>query len=128
LEISRYERSECSLSTKDKRFSELSLSSVTGLFYIFLFGIILSCVIAFTEFLMTAKAESEKLDVDFREILRIKMIEYVILAVVNTNGFSIFVKFIIGIWLVLQSMHKDNLNLAEPKMNVMILAPMKKRK
>jgi hypothetical protein len=106
----------------------LSLSSVTGLFYIFLFGIILSCVIAFTEFLMTAKAESEKLDVDFREILRIKMIEYVILAVVNMNCFSIFVKFIIGIWLVLQSMHKDNLNLVEPKMNVMILAPMKKRK
>jgi hypothetical protein len=77
LSISRYERSECSQSTKDKRFSELSLSSVTGLFYIFLFGVILSCVIAFTEFLITAKAESEKLNIDFREILRIKMIEYV---------------------------------------------------
>ncbi|CAF0723950.1 unnamed protein product [Adineta ricciae] len=70
-----YERSECSLSSKDKRFSELSLSSVTGLFYIFLFGIIVSCLIAFTEFLITAKAESEKLEVSFREILRIKMIE-----------------------------------------------------
>ena len=71
----RYERSECSQSTKDKRFSELSLSSVTGLFYIFLVGVILSCIIAFTEFLITAKAESEKLRIDFREILRIKMIE-----------------------------------------------------
>ncbi|CAF1156157.1 unnamed protein product [Adineta steineri] len=70
-----YERSECSLTAKDKRFSELSLSSVTGLFYIFLFGIILSCVIAFSEFLITAKAESEKLQISFREILRIKMIE-----------------------------------------------------
>jgi hypothetical protein len=76
--IPRFERSECSQSAKDKRFSELSLSSVTGLFYIFLFGIILSCVIAFTEFLITAKAESEKLQIGFREILRIKMIEYVI--------------------------------------------------
>ncbi len=57
----------------------MSLSSVTGLFYIFLFGIILSCVIAFTEFLITAKTESEKLHISFREILRIKMIEYVIL-------------------------------------------------
>ena len=70
-----YERSECSQSAKDKRFSELSLSSVTGLFYIFLFGVILSCIIAFAEFLITAKAESEKLRIDFREILRIKMIE-----------------------------------------------------
>ena len=60
---------------KDKRFSELSLSSVTGLFYIFLFGIILSCLIAFLEFLITAQAESKKLDLTFREILRIKMIE-----------------------------------------------------
>jgi len=76
--ISRYERSECSLNTKDKRFSELSLSSVTGLFYIFLFGIILSCIIAFMEFLITAKNESETLNINFREILRIKMIEYVI--------------------------------------------------
>lgn len=73
----RYDRSECSQATKDKRFSELSLSSVTGLFYIFLFGIILSCIIAFTEFIITAKNESETLKIDFREILRIKMIEYV---------------------------------------------------
>lgn len=73
----RYERSQCFQSSKDKRFSELSLSSVTGLFYIFLFGIILSCAIAFTEFLITAKAESEKLKIGFQEILRIKMIEYV---------------------------------------------------
>ncbi|CAF3438343.1 unnamed protein product [Rotaria socialis] len=70
-----FERSQCNQLAKDKRFSELSLSSVTGLFYIFLFGIILSCVIAFTEFLITAKAESEQLNIDFREILRIKMIE-----------------------------------------------------
>lgn len=63
------------MSSKDKRFSELSLSSVTGLFYIFLFGVILSCLIAFTEFLITAKAESEQLEVSFQEILRIKMIE-----------------------------------------------------
>ena len=75
LFVFRYERSECSQSAKDKRFSELSLSSVTGLFYIFLVGVILSCVIAFTEFMITAKAESEKLHIDFREILRIKMIE-----------------------------------------------------
>ncbi|CAF4648178.1 unnamed protein product, partial [Rotaria magnacalcarata] len=32
-------------------------------------------VIAFTEFLITAKTESEQLNIDFREILRIKMIE-----------------------------------------------------
>ncbi|CAF3809797.1 unnamed protein product [Rotaria magnacalcarata] len=70
-----FERSQCNQLAKDKRFSELSLSSVTGLFYIFLFGIILSCVIAFTEFLITAKTESEQLNIDFREILRIKMIE-----------------------------------------------------
>ncbi|CAF1245495.1 unnamed protein product [Rotaria sordida] len=70
-----FDRSECSQTAKDKRFSELSLSSVTGLFYIFLFGIMLSCIIAFTEFLITAKAESEQLRIDFREILRIKMIE-----------------------------------------------------
>jgi len=79
ISISRYERSECPQTGRDKRFSELSLSSITGLFYIFLFGVILSCVIAFTEFLITAKTESEKLQIDFREILRIKMIEYVIL-------------------------------------------------
>jgi len=41
----------------------------------------LSCVIAFTEFLITAKTESERLNIDFREILRIKMIEYVILSI-----------------------------------------------
>ena len=70
-----YERSECSQGPNDKRFSELSLSSVTGLFYIFLFGIILSCIIAFMEFLITAKTESRDLDLPFREILRIKMIE-----------------------------------------------------
>lgn len=74
----RYDRSQCFQSTKDKRFRELSLSSVTGLFYIFLFGIILSCVIALTEFLITAKSESEKLQISFQEILRIKMIEYVL--------------------------------------------------
>lgn len=73
--IKRYEVSECSQTGKDKRFSELSLSSVTGLFFIFVFGIILSCIIAFTEFLITAKSESEILKIDFREILRIKMIE-----------------------------------------------------
>jgi hypothetical protein len=86
----RYERSECSQSTKDKRFSELSLSSVTGLFYIFLFGIILSCVIAFAEFLITAKTESEKLHIDFREILRIKMIEYVILFITRSVYIYLF--------------------------------------
>lgn len=74
----RYDRSQCFQSTKDKRFRELSLSSVTGLFYIFLFGIILSCAIALTEFLITAKSESEKLQISFQEILRIKMIEYVL--------------------------------------------------
>jgi hypothetical protein len=72
-----YDRSECAQTSKDKRFSELSLSSVTGLFYIFLFGIILSCIIAFTEFIITAKHESQTLKIDFKEILRIKMIEYV---------------------------------------------------
>ncbi|CAF0977628.1 unnamed protein product [Rotaria sp. Silwood1] len=80
-----FERSECSQSTKDKRFSKLSLSSVTGLFYIFLFGIILSCVIAFTEFLITAKAESEQLQIDFREILRIKMIENLVGVTINAQ-------------------------------------------
>ncbi|UJR21339.1 hypothetical protein I4U23_024433 [Adineta vaga] len=80
-----YERSECSLSSKDKRFSELSLSSVTGLFYIFLFGIIVSCTIAFTEFLITAKSESEKLEISFREILRIKMIENFIGITINAQ-------------------------------------------
>ncbi|CAF2405670.1 unnamed protein product [Rotaria sp. Silwood2] len=80
-----FERSECSQSTKDKRFSQLSLSSVTGLFYIFLFGIILSCVIAFTEFLITAKAESEQLQIDFREILRIKMIENLVGVTINAQ-------------------------------------------
>ena len=73
-----YDRSQCFQSSKDKRFRELSLSSVTGLFYIFLFGIILSCAIALTEFLITAKSESEKLQISFQEILRIKMIEYVL--------------------------------------------------
>ncbi|CAF0845238.1 unnamed protein product [Didymodactylos carnosus] len=73
-----YERSECSTVSKDKRFSKLSLSSVTGLFYIFLFGVILSCVIAFTEFILTAKAESETLKIDFREMLKIKMVENLI--------------------------------------------------
>ncbi|CAF0962275.1 unnamed protein product [Adineta ricciae] len=80
-----YDRSECSKNTKDKRFSELSLSSVTGLFYIFLFGIILSCFIAFTEFLITAKTESETLNIGFREILRIKMIENMIGITINTQ-------------------------------------------
>ncbi|CAF0746219.1 unnamed protein product [Adineta steineri] len=80
-----YERSECSQSSKDKRFSELSLSSVTGLFYIFLFGIILSCVIAFTEFLITAKTDSETLNMGFREILRIKMIENMIGITISTQ-------------------------------------------
>ena len=73
-----YERSECPKTAKDKRFSELTLSSVTGLFYIFLFGIILSIFIVFTEFLITAKHESDTLNIDMREILRIKMIEYVL--------------------------------------------------
>jgi hypothetical protein len=72
---SRYDRSECSQTTQDKRFSELSLSSVTGLFYIYLFGIILACIIAFTEFIITAKTESKALNIDLQEILRIKMIE-----------------------------------------------------
>ncbi|UJR28098.1 hypothetical protein I4U23_009353 [Adineta vaga] len=80
-----YDRSECSKNTQDKRFSELSLSSVTGLFYIFLFGIILSCFIAFTEFLITAKTESETLNIGFREILRIKMIENMIGITINTQ-------------------------------------------
>ncbi|CAF1453624.1 unnamed protein product, partial [Didymodactylos carnosus] len=73
-----YDRSECSTVPKDKRFSKLSLSSVTGLFYIFLFGGILSCVIAFTEFILTAKAESERLKINFQEILKIKMVENLI--------------------------------------------------
>ncbi|CAF3366348.1 unnamed protein product [Rotaria sp. Silwood1] len=78
-----YERSECTQVNKDKRFDKLSLSSVTGLFYIFLFGIILSCFIAFTEFLITAKNESETLHIDFREILRIKMVENMIGMTIN---------------------------------------------
>ncbi|CAF4262862.1 unnamed protein product [Rotaria socialis] len=78
-----YDVSECSQTSKDKRFSELSLSSVTGLFYIFLFGIILSCLTAFTEFLITAKHDSEALRIDFREILRIKMIENMIGITIN---------------------------------------------
>lgn len=108
FEISRYERSQCSQSGEDKRYSELSLSSVTGLFYIFLFGIILSCVIAFTEFLITAKTESEKLHIDFREILRIKMIEYVLFFLIDLKKLFFFV---LEISLVLQLMLKDNLNL-----------------
>ncbi|CAF0775474.1 unnamed protein product [Rotaria sordida] len=78
-----YDRSECTQTNKDKRFSELSLSSVTGLFYIFLFGIILSCLIAFTEFLITAKNESETLQINFREILQIKMIENMVGITIN---------------------------------------------
>lgn len=73
--IFRYDRSQCSSTSNDKSFSELSLSSVTGLFYIFLFGVIVSCIIGFTEFLINAKNEAETLQIDFREILRIKMIE-----------------------------------------------------
>ncbi|CAF2898620.1 unnamed protein product [Rotaria sp. Silwood2] len=78
-----YERSECPQANKDKRFDQLSLSSVTGLFYIFLFGIIASCLIAFTEFLITAKNESETLQINFREILRIKMIENMVGITIN---------------------------------------------
>lgn len=75
LFLFRYERSECPKTAKDKRFSELSLSSVTGLFFIFLFGIILSCVIVLVEFIITAKVESKERDLTLREILRNKMIE-----------------------------------------------------
>lgn len=91
ITIDRYEQTQCPQSTKDKRYSELSLSSVTGLFYIFLFGIILSCFIAFTEFLIQAKTESEELHTDFREILRIKMIEYVIFELFLHSKFEFFV-------------------------------------
>ena len=75
--FSRYDRSQCTATSTDKSFSELSLSSITGLFYIFVFGVIVSCIIGLTEFLINAKNESETLQIDFREILRIKMIEYV---------------------------------------------------
>jgi hypothetical protein len=67
-----YERSECTnVGTKDsKQSTPLNLANVAGMFYVLIIGLGLAMVIAFLEFLIKAKIDSNRLNQNIREVMR----------------------------------------------------------
>ena len=67
-----YERSECTnIATKDaKQSAALNLANVAGMFYVLIVGLGLAMVIAFFEFLLKAKIDSKRLNLNIRDIMR----------------------------------------------------------
>ena len=67
-----YERSECTnVGTKDsKQSTPLNLANVAGMFYVLIIGLGSAMVIAFLEFLLKAKLDSNRLNQNIQEVMR----------------------------------------------------------
>ncbi|CAF1218392.1 unnamed protein product [Adineta ricciae] len=67
-----YERSECtnSKSKESKQSTALNLANVAGMFYVLIIGLGSAMVIAFLEFLVKAKLDSNRLNENIREVMR----------------------------------------------------------
>ncbi|CAF0824550.1 unnamed protein product [Didymodactylos carnosus] len=65
-----YDRSECTNVGAKEQSLELNLVNVAGIFYILIIGLGLAMVIAFLEFLIKAKLDSKRLNLNIRDVMR----------------------------------------------------------
>ena len=67
-----YERSQCTnVGTKDsKQSTALNVANVAGMFYVLIIGLGLAMVIALIEFLLKAKIDSTRLNLNIRDVMR----------------------------------------------------------